>query len=210
MDPFILAIFQVVVLLYSVVVHEVSHGVMANALGDPTAKHLGRLTLNPLKHLDPFGSIVLPLFLFVIGSPFIFGYAKPVPYDPRNLSDRRFGPAKVAFAGPASNIALALLFGFVLRFLPAGFSWPLLPELLSFIVLINLVLAFFNLFPIPPLDGHWLLNAFLPARFLAIRIALYRYSWLLLFLFLFFVFPFLFRFVLILFRLITGLSPGIG
>src|SRR3989344_1629767 len=165
MNSLLLPIFQVVVLLYSVVIHEVAQGVTANSLGDPTAKNLGRLTLNPLKHLDVFGSVVLPLFLFFISSPFIFGYAKPVPYNPLNLTDRKYGPAKVAIAGPASNISLAVLFGLTLRFLPDIFSSSLVPELLSIVVMLNLFLAIFNLFPIPPLDGHWLLLTFLPPRF---------------------------------------------
>src|SRR3989338_7191179 len=129
MDGFLLGVFQVLVLIFSVVIHEVSHGVMANSLGDPTAKNLGRLTLNPLKHLDFFGSILLPLFTFFAGG-FVFGYAKPVPYNPNNLRDRKYGPAKVAIAGPLSNIILAILFGLTLRFLPDIFSSSLIPDLL--------------------------------------------------------------------------------
>ena len=103
MEGLVLSIFQIIVLLYSVVIHEVSHGLMANSLGDPTARNLGRLSLNPFKHLDMFGSVLLPLFLVLVGSPFVVGYAKPVPYVPENLRDRKYGPAKVAFAAPASN-----------------------------------------------------------------------------------------------------------
>src|SRR3989338_7007931 len=115
MESLLLPIFYVVVLIYSVVIHEVSHGLMADSLGDPTAKNLGRLTLNPLKHIDMFGSVLLPLLLFIVRSPFIIGYAKPVPYDPTQLVDRKYGPAKVALAGPASNVVLALIFGLSLR-----------------------------------------------------------------------------------------------
>src|SRR3990167_10917201 len=132
-------IFELFVLLYSVVIHEVSHGLAANAMGDTTAKDLGRLSLNPIKHLDMFGSIILPLALKLLGSPFVVGYAKPVPYNPNNLDDRRYGPAKVALAGPLSNIALAVLFGLVLRFLPDIFSSSLMPLLLAYIVYINLL-----------------------------------------------------------------------
>lgn len=204
MDGFILILFQLVVLIYSVVIHELSHGLMANSLGDSTAKHLGRLTLNPLKHLDMFGSVLLPLFLFFVRAPFIFGYAKPVPYNPANLTDHKYGPAKVALAGPASNLALALLFGLSLRFMPDVFSTSLIPQLFSFIVLLNLVLAIFNLFPIPPLDGHWLLMTFLPARFNWLKVALYRYNLLLLLIFLMFIFPIVLPLIYSLFKLIVG------
>ena len=110
---------QILVVLFSIVLHEVAHGAVANHLGDPTAKNLGRLTLNPFKHLDLFGSVLLPLMTFFIGG-FVFGYAKPVPYNPNNLSDRKYGPARVALAGPLTNIAIAVLFGLVIRFLPLG------------------------------------------------------------------------------------------
>lgn len=206
MDGLLLVLFQLLVLIYSVVIHEVSHGLMADSLGDPTAKNLGRLTLNPLKHLDMFGSVVLPLLLFIARSPFIIGYAKPVPYNPQNLSDQKYGPAKVALAGPTANIVLALVFGLSLRLMPDIFTSSLVPELFSFIILLNLVLAIFNLFPVPPLDGHWLLMTFLPARFNALKVFLYRYSLILLFVFLIFIFPLIFPLVSILYRLITGIS----
>ena len=204
MDSLLLILFQIVVLIYSVVIHELSHGLMANSLGDSTAKHLGRLTLNPFKHLDMFGSVLLPLFLFFVRSPFIFGYAKPVPYNPANLTDSKYGPAKVALAGPASNLALALLFGLSYRFIPDVFSTSLVPQLFSFIVLLNLILAVFNLFPIPPLDGHWLLMSFLPARFNRLKVALYRYNLVLLLIFLLFIFPIVLPLIYSLFRFIVG------
>lgn len=205
METLLTTLFWIVALLYSVVIHEVSHGAVAYSLGDPTAKNLGRLTLNPLKHLDMFGSVILPLLSFMLGG-FIFGYAKPVPYNPLNLRDRKYGAAKVAIAGPASNIALAVLFGLTLRFLPDIFSTSLIPELLSIVVILNLFLAIFNLFPIPPLDGHWLLFTFLPVRFIAARTFLYKYGFLLLLMFLFFVFPLLLPFIRTLFRLLTGIG----
>jgi len=206
MEALLLPIFYIVVLIYSVVIHEVSHGLMADSLGDPTAKNLGRLTLNPLRHMDMFGSFLLPLLLFVAHAPFIIGYAKPVPYNPQNLSDKKYGPAKVALAGPVSNIALALIFGLSLRLMPDVFTSSLIPELFSFIIILNLVLAVFNLFPIPPLDGHWLLMTFLPARFNAFKVFIYRYSLPLLFVFIIFVFPLIFPLVSILYRLITGIN----
>jgi len=200
---FLEGIFIAAVFIYSVVAHEISHGAVANALGDDTAKNLGRLTLNPLKHLDIFGSILLPVFLIIIGSPFVFGYAKPVPYNPLNLRDKKYGPAKVALAGPAANLALAVLFGLVLRFLPASFGVSTLPSLLSFVVQINLLLAIFNLIPIPPLDGHWLLLTFLPDKFAAFKLFIVRYSLIIFVVFLLFVFPFIYNYLIYpLFRVI--------
>ena len=203
MDP-VQIIFQILIILFSVVIHEVSHGVMANSLGDPTAKNLGRLTLNPIKHLDIFGSILLPLLTVLLGG-FIFGYAKPVPYNPYLLRDRKYGPAKIALAGPASNLAIALVFGLFLRNLPAGLATSLLPQLFSQIIFLNLILAVFNLMPVPPLDGHWLLLTFLPARFYAFKNFILQYGLFLFFIFLFFIFPLIMPLVSWLFRLITGI-----
>ncbi len=201
---FLEGIFIAVVFLYSVVLHEVSHGIVAHSLGDNTAKDEGRITLNPIKHIDIFGSIILPLFLLVIGSPFVFGYAKPVPYNPANLNDRKYGPAKVAVAGPVVNLILAIAFGLLLRFLPNFLQDTTLPSLLNFIVRINLLLAVFNLMPIPPLDGHWLLFTFLPERLVAFRVFLLRHSLLFFFIFLIFIFPLLLPLIDWLFRIIVG------
>ena len=205
MDSVLLAIFQIVVILYSVTIHEVSHGLMANSLGDPTAKNLGRLSLNPIKHLDLFGSVILPLLL-IFTTGFIFGYAKPVPYNPDNLIDRKYGPVKVAIAGPASNLVLALLFGLSLRFFGDFLPSQLVVELFSGIVLLNLVLAVFNMFPVPPLDGHWLLMAFLPSSLNNVKVFMYRNSFILfplvLVVFIFFISPFIYW----LFQLITGMG----
>jgi len=202
----ILAIFGLVVFIYSVVIHEVSHGFVAQSLRDDTARLMGRLSLNPLKHIDIFGSIVLPLLLLLGGSPFLFGYAKPVPYNPQNLRDQKYGPIKVALAGPASNLFLALVFGLMLRFFPDFLPATLIPQLFAMIVAINLVLAVFNLFPIPPLDGHWVLMTLLPARFHAFKAFLYRYSIFLFVIFLILIYPILFPVVPWLFHLITGLN----
>jgi len=205
MDSMLLPIFYIVVIIYSVTIHEVSHGLMANSLGDPTAKNLGRLSLNPIKHLDLFGSVILPFVLYFT-TGFAFGYAKPVPYNPLNLNDRKFGPVKVALAGPASNLILALLFGLSLRFTPDVFMSPLLTSLFAQIVLMNLVLAIFNMFPIPPLDGHWLLMAFLPPSMDKLKTYIYRNSFILFPIFLIVFMVFLSPVIFVLFRLITGIS----
>ncbi len=153
-------IFQIVILILSVMIHEISHGTMALAFGDKTAQYEGRLTLNPIKHLDWYGSVLLPLFLFIIGSPFMIGWAKPVSYNPYNLRHRKIAEPLVAFAGPISNLLIALIFGTALRFLQLGSLFPIF----EFIVLLNISLAIFNLIPIPPLDGSKIIFAFLPVR----------------------------------------------
>ena len=160
-----LTIFSLIILLFSVIIHELAHGYVAYSLGDPTAKYEGRLTLNPLKHLDPFGSIILPLLLFIAGSPFLFGWAKPVPINPYNFTDKKYGEIKVSIAGPASNLLVAIFFGLILRFIPSGIilSNPGIQIAFGYIVAINIWLAVFNLIPIPPLDGSWILFSFLPA-----------------------------------------------
>ncbi len=197
-------IFVVIVILFSITIHEVSHGLVARNLGDDTAKNLGRLTLNPIKHLDLFGSMILPLILYIIPPHFIFGYAKPVPYNPLNLRDRKYGPAKVALAGPVANLMLAALFGLVRRFLPVDFG-IVLPNLLDYVILINLLLAVFNLIPVPPLDGHWLLFTFLPSRFVAFKVFLMRYNLVILVFLLFFILPLIYDYLIYpLFRVIVG------
>src|SRR6266700_2105771 len=113
-----ITIFSLIVLLFSVIIHELAHGYVAYSLGDPTAKYQGRLTLNPISHLDLFGSILLPLLLFLAQSPVLVGWAKPVPINPYNFTDQKWGTLKVALAGPLTNIALALVFGLCVRFIP--------------------------------------------------------------------------------------------
>ena len=155
-------IVMLVVLILSIVLHEVAHGYAAFKLGDPTAKLQGRLSLNPIVHLDPMMSVILPGLLFFSGSPFLFGAAKPVPYNPYNFTDQKYGEAKVAAAGPAANILIALVFGLLIRFsdvlsLPNAFV-----ELSFGIIVLNIFLALFNLLPVPPLDGSKILPVFLP------------------------------------------------
>lgn len=152
-------IFSLGVLFFSVILHEVAHGYMANYLGDPTARLQGRLTLNPLSHIDPIGSVILPAILALSHAP-IIGYAKPVPYNPYNLPGK-YDETLVAFAGPGTNLAIALLFGLMIRFGAVSMS-PALLNALATIVFINLILALFNLIPIPPLDGSKVLSGILP------------------------------------------------
>ncbi len=153
-------IISLCILIISVIIHELAHGYAANALGDPTARLAGRLTLNPLVHIDPIGSIIMPVLLALAGSSIIIGYAKPVPYNPYNLRGK-YGEALVAGAGPAANIALAVLFGLAIRFIGTGLSDPML-NVFSSIVFMNILLAVFNLIPIPPLDGSKVLSGILP------------------------------------------------
>ena len=152
-------VLMAVVLLFSIVVHEVAHGYVALKNGDPTARLLGRLTLNPVPHIDPIGSIFLPLLLLVTGSPILFGWAKPVPVNPLNFRNYRWGEITVSAAGPLSNLALAVLFSFLLRL---GFANLGLMKMALWGVQINIFLALFNLIPIPPLDGSHILAILLP------------------------------------------------
>lgn len=195
-------IFGIAILILSVIVHEVSHGYVADAIGDPTARLAGRLTLNPLVHIDVLGSIVVPAITYLTGG-FIFGWAKPVPINPYNFQrGGRWGEALVAAAGPASNIALAILFGMLVRF-GTVFSVGLL-SIFSFITLINIILALFNLIPIPPLDGSKILFTFLPYQYLQVKTFLERYGLILVLVFAVFLWRFIFPFVGLLFSLITG------
>lgn len=167
-DYIIYIIISVLSFVPAIVLHEVAHGFAAAKLGDPTAKSKGRLSLNPLKHVDPFGTVLLPGLLMLLGGP-VFGYAKPVPYNPLYFKDIRKGEAIVGLAGPCANLLMAGV--------AALFAWvflPMAPQLLSNDVfayfylaflptfaLINLYLMFFNLIPIPPLDGSSIIALFL-------------------------------------------------
>jgi Zn-dependent protease len=150
-------IFGIVVLIFSIVLHEVAHGYMANWLGDPTARLQGRLTLNPVGHIDPLGSIIIPGLLLFTQSPFLIGWAKPVPYNPYNLRGK-YGEALVAFAGPGTNILIAVIFGLLIRFGGVTLGADLISAF-AIIVYVNILLALFNLIPIPPLDGSKVLSA---------------------------------------------------
>lgn len=177
-------IFIFAVLIFSIVIHEYAHGYAAYLLGDPTAKYQGRLTLNPLAHVDIFGTIILPIIMYLTAG-FAIGWAKPVPYNPLNLRDQKWGPLKVALAGPGANLSIALFFGGLTRLVPLSSShkFNLISNLLSqngnlsqthlevlfislfTIVLINTLLAVFNLIPVPPLDGSKIIYSFVPQRY---------------------------------------------
>lgn len=197
-------IIVIAIVMLSVVLHEVAHGYAANALGDPTARLQGRLTLNPISHLDIFGSILVPTITWLSGG-FIFGWAKPVPYNPYNLRAGKWSEAYVAAAGPATNLLLALMFGLLIRF---GAS--VLPEgVLSIAVLItvtNIALMVFNLIPVPPLDGSKILMAALPLPWVARFQQLERYGFIFVFIIVLVAWRFIAPLIGLLFTLITGVS----
>jgi len=199
-------IFQIAILILSVVIHEVSHGYSAYLLGDRTAYYQGRLSMNPIRHLDPVGSFLVPVIFYSLGG-FILGWAKPVPFNPFNLRNQRWGEAIVAFAGPLSNIILAIIFGLMIRFV---YPLDILPDsfflIAQFVVLINIILAIFNLIPIPPLDGSKILFSVLPYHMQGLRESLERYSIFFILFFVFFLWRFLFPVVVFIFSLITGVN----
>ena len=198
-------IFQILILIFSVVVHEVSHGYAALMQGDVTAKYEGRLTLNPLKHLDPFGSVILPLILSLIPGGLMFGWAKPVPYNPYNLRNKRWGEVIVAAAGPASNLVIALVFGLLIRYSQVlNLDKPFI-ELSVVVVLINVVLAIFNLIPIPPLDGSKILFGLFPKQTLKMQEFFSKYSLIFLLIFIFFIWEYMMPVIIFITQIFTGL-----
>lgn len=154
----------IIALILSIVIHEVAHGYAANWLGDPTARLQGRLSGNPLVHIDPLGSVIIPALLFFGNAGILFGWAKPVPYNPYNLKNQKWGEAMVAAAGPAVNILLALVFSLFIRLAPTLGLPSSFMEIAVYIVYINVLLALFNMLPIPPLDGSKILMSILPFK----------------------------------------------
>jgi Zn-dependent protease len=151
---------SIILFILTVLIHEIAHGWVADKLGDPTARLSGRLTLNPLPHIDLYGSVLLPLFLILVRSPFMFGWAKPVPIDPYNLKNPKKDSAAIALAGPMANIAVATILAIVYRFIVLQTFSGLILEIIVF----NVSLAVFNLLPIHPLDGEKILVGFLPNK----------------------------------------------
>jgi Zn-dependent protease len=195
-------IFSLLVLLFSVIIHEIAHGGVAYYLGDQTAKYSGRLTLNPIKHLDLFGSIILPLGLFLVHSPFLIGWAKPVPVNPYNFRDQKWGGFKVSIAGPAVNFLIAIIFSLAVRFLPISQQ---LSDFFGIIIMYNFILGLFNLIPIPPLDGSWILFSFISDKFRNFKIFLQQYGTYILIFFLFFSgFDWVFSLAKFFYRAISG------
>jgi Zn-dependent protease len=199
-----ITILSIIILIFSIIIHEIAHGFMADKLGDPTARLQGRLTLNPIKHIDPVGSIFVPLITSLSG--FTFGWAKPVPYNPYNLKNKRQGEFLIALAGPTSNLLLAVIFGLIIRIASAG-ATSITPfiEICSYIVIINLVLAIFNLIPLPPLDGSKLLFAWLPQQYGKLRMVLETYGMIFILVVVFFLWPVISPIISFAFRLVTGM-----
>lgn len=185
MNEAVLVIFQLVILILSVMIHEVSHGYVAYVLGDNTAKDAKRLNLNPLNHLDPFGSVILPLLLyFGTGGTFVIGWAKPVPYNPYNLKNPKAGAGIIAAAGPVSNFLIACVAAIVLKI--GGLGGIIAPIFLQITILMNIALMIFNLVPIPPLDGSKILFSLLPSKWSHVQYTLERYGIWILIVFIFF------------------------
>jgi len=159
---FLPQIITLLILILSIVLHEVAHGYAANWLGDPTARLAGRLTPNPIPHIDPMGSVLIPGALFIMQAPFLFGWAKPVPYNPYNLRNQKWGESFVAAAGPLTNLLIAGIFAIVIRMAPTLSLSSAFVEMAGYIVFINILLALFNAIPFPPLDGSKVIVPFLP------------------------------------------------
>jgi len=189
----------------SVVLHELSHGYAAVALGDPTPRIQGRLTLNPLKHLDPVGSVIVPIITSFLG--FTFGWAKPVVWNPYNLKNPRSGEVIIAAAGPCCNLFIAVVFSLLIRlselpnFVSISASFI---QISSYVVLINIVLALFNLVPLPPLDGSHILFSLLPPKWSHVRMIIERYSIFFLLIALFVIWPRVSPLIYVLFHALTG------
>ncbi len=195
------AILSLIILIFSVVIHEVAHGYAAKWEGDETASMLGRLSANPLRHIDPFGSVILPALTYLLGG-FVIGWAKPVPIDPRNFRHARWGEGLVAAAGPATNILLAVVFAILIRAASLGDAALLVAES---VVFINILLAVFNLIPVPPLDGSRILTSLVPPL-KSFFLSLERYGLFLPIILALVLWQFFFPLVEVIFKLLTGVS----
>jgi Zn-dependent protease len=185
----LLLIASLIILIYSAILHEIAHGFVADRLGDPTARLSGRLTLNPIPHIDPYMSVLLPLMLLLGGSPILFGGAKPVPVDPFNLKEGKKDLALVSLAGPLTNILITVLFAVIIHALElTNYFSPesIILQILFIVVQINIVLAIFNLLPIPPLDGSKVFSVLLPDDMAKAYLSLGQFGIFILFLLLFF------------------------
>lgn len=200
----LITILTFIILIFSVIIHELAHGFMADKLGDPTARLAGRLTINPLKHIDLVGSIIVPIVTSLAG--FTFGWAKPVPYNPYNLKNKRRDEFLIGFAGPLSNIFIALIFGTFIRFLINN-NINAIPfiELCSYIVIVNIILAVFNLIPLPPLDGSKLLYSILPSQYGRLRYVLEAYAPVWIIIVVFFLWQLISPIIPFVFKLFTGI-----
>ncbi len=198
-----------IILIFSAILHEYMHGFAAYSLGDPTAKNMGRLTMNPIPHIDPFFTVLLPALMIILPTNFIIGGAKPVPINPSNLRGK-YAQMKVALAGPGSNIALAIIFGLFIRFVPFIRGNDSLLFAFGAVVFVNLLLAVFNLLPIPPLDGSHVLFTFFPELSQKVKAFFAQYGFFILlaviFFFANFIFYAIFLVIALLFYPITGIS----
>ncbi|HEY4511782.1 MAG TPA: site-2 protease family protein [Candidatus Paceibacterota bacterium] len=202
----VMFIFSIAILIMSVVAHEVAHAWSAELLGDPTPRLAGRLTLNPLRHLDLFGSLIVPLITFFAGG-IIFGWAKPVVWNPYNIRNARWGEGLIAFAGPLTNLLIALFFSLIIRFVAPLYPLPLsFIDISQYIILINITLAIFNLVPVPPLDGSKILFMLIPPHYQHVREMIERYSMVLILIFIFVLWRFITPVIPWLYKIFTGLS----
>ncbi|MBP6911936.1 MAG: site-2 protease family protein [Candidatus Pacebacteria bacterium] len=199
--------FFILILITSVVIHEVAHGYVAYRYGDLTAQMAGRLTMNPLKHIDIVGSIIVPITLLLVNAGFLVGWAKPVPINDRNFTKRKEGLFAVSIAGICANFIIAIFFAIVLRVsINFGFYNESFEYIVSIIIFLNIILGFFNLIPIPPLDGSKILLSLLPGDTRKIEYFFDRYGIVLLIFFIIFVWDKFIPIVLWIYTILTGMS----